>query len=104
MILDSLKKDYLMARKNKDELKTAVLSFLLSAMHNKEIELRPTGEAFGDEHVEKVLKKQIKNRNDSIEAYGKAGRTELVEKETAEKKVLEEILNAYFPQSQTAQA
>lgn len=97
-MLNKLKMDLLKARKDKDELKTSVLSFLISAVNNKEIELRGTGETFGDEHVEKVIKKQIKSHGQSVEAYTSAGRQELVDKEEAEKKVLEEILNAYFPQ------
>ena len=98
-MLDKLKMDLLKARKDKDELHTSVLSFLIAGVNNKEIELRGTGEVFGDEHVEKVIRKQIKNHDQSIEAYTKANRSELVERETAEKKVLEEILNAYFPQA-----
>lgn len=101
-MLTKLKMDLLKARKDKDELKTSVLSFLISAINNKEIELRGSGETFGDEHVEKVIKKQIKNRGQSIEAYTAAGRMELVAKEETEKKVLEEVLNAYFPQSESA--
>ena len=98
-MLDKLKMDLHKARKDKGELRTSVLSFLIAGVNNKEIELRGTGEVFGDEHVEKVIRKQIKNHDQSIEAYTSANRSELVERETAEKKVLEEILNAYFPQA-----
>jgi len=98
MTLNQLKMDMLKARKEKDELRMAVLSFLISAINNKEIEMRGSGEELGDEHVAQVLKKQIKNRGQSMEAYEKAGRAELVEREGAEKEVLEEIQNAYFPE------
>jgi uncharacterized protein YqeY len=104
MVLDKLKIDMLKSRKEANELKMAVLSFLISAINNKEIELRPMHEELTDEHVQKVILKQIKNRTQAIEAYEKAGRQELVDKESAEKKVLEEILNAYFPQTQSTQA
>lgn len=95
-MLQKLKIDLLKARKAHDTLRVSVLGFLLSAIQNKEIELRGNKEELTDEHIEKVLRKQIKNRNQSIEAYEKGGRQDLVDKETSEKEVLEEILGEYF--------
>lgn len=95
-MLNKLKMDLLKARKSQDTLKVSVLGFLLSAIQNKEIELRGNKEELTDEHIEKVIRKQIKNRNQSIEAYTKGNRQDLVEQETAEKGVLEEILSEYF--------
>lgn len=98
MILDNLKSDMLLARKDRNELRLSVLNFLISAIKYKEVELRGEGKELDDESVEKVLRKQIKQRNQSIEAYTSGNRPELAEKETTEKAVLEEILNAYFGQ------
>ncbi len=95
-MLNKLKIDLLKARKAQDTLKVSVLGFLLSAIQNKEIELRSSKEELTDEHIEKVLRKQIKNRNQSIEAYEKGGRQDLVDQESAEKKILEGILSEYF--------
>lgn len=96
MIVNDLKIDLMRARKAKDELRTSVLGFLLSDIQNKEIELRGQGESLTDEAVAAVLKRQLKKRNQSIEAYEKGNRQDLVAKETSEKELLEEIQNAYF--------
>jgi len=95
-MLNKLKLDLLKARKEKDTEKVSVLGFLLSAIQNKEIDLRGQGEELNDEHVEKVLKKQIKNRKQSIEAYEKGNRQDLVDKESAELAMLEGFLDEYF--------
>ena len=95
-MLNKLKIALLKARKEKDALRTAVLSFLLSAIHNKEIALRGKGETFGDEHIAQVIKTQIKQRKESIEQYKTGGRQDLVDQETAELGVLEEISREYL--------
>ena len=95
-MLTELKKELLKARKNKDELKISVLSYLLSKIQNKQIDLRSDDEELTDLHIKEVIERQIKARNDSIEAYEKGGRMDLVEKEEEEKKILKEILNENF--------
>jgi uncharacterized protein len=95
-MLNKLKLDLLKARKKKDTNKVSVLGFLLSAIQNKEIDLRGQGEELTNEHVEKVLRKQIKNRNQSIEAYTKGNRQDLVDKESSELVMLEGLLDEYF--------
>lgn len=90
MILDELKKDLISAMKEKAALKVSVVRFLISAIKNKEIELKASSEHLTDEHVLKVLKKQIKQRNQSIEQYENAGRVEQSQKEKEELEILEE--------------
>ncbi len=97
-MLNKLKLDLLKARKAKDELFVSVLSFLLSKIQNKEIELRGQGIELKDKHIEKVFIKQIKQRKDSIEAYKKGDRQDLVEKEEGELNVLESLHKQYFPE------
>uniref|UniRef100_A0A7C4TJX2 GatB/YqeY domain-containing protein n=1 Tax=candidate division WWE3 bacterium TaxID=2053526 RepID=A0A7C4TJX2_UNCKA len=98
MIIENLRKDMLQARKDRNDLRLSVLNFLLSAIKYKEVELRGQGQELNDEAVEKVIRKQIKQRNQSIDAYTAGHRDDLVAKETAEKGVLEDILNVYFGQ------
>jgi len=69
---------------------------LLSEIQNKEIALRGKGEELGDEHVEEILNKQIKQRKESIEQYKEGKREDLVEQEASELKVLEDLLSEYF--------
>jgi uncharacterized protein len=65
---------------------------LKAAIVNREIE---KGGGLDDEEMSKLLRSQVKQRRDSIEQYQKAGRQELVEKETAEIAVIE----SYLPQA-----
>ena len=93
-VLDKLHIDLIEAQKAKNELNVSVLRFLLSAVKNREIELRPSGFEMTDEEVVGVIGKQIKQHNESVVEYGKAGRSDLVERETAEMGVLK----SYMPE------
>jgi uncharacterized protein YqeY len=66
-----------------------------AAIMNKEVE---KGRGLEDPEVLQVLASLVKQRRDSIEQFSKAGRADLVDKETAELRVLEE----YLPPAATA--
>lgn len=93
MLLEKIKTDLKTALKEKDEVTISTLRFLLAGIHNKEIELKKRGK-LTDEEVVAVIRQQIKQRQESIEAYKKGKRDDLVEKE---KKELG-ILSKYLPQ------
>jgi uncharacterized protein YqeY len=57
----------------------------------------------GDDDVIQVLRRQVKQRQDSIEQFDKAGRQELVQKEAAEVAVLEQYLPQQMGQDQIEQ-
>ncbi|MCA9301971.1 GatB/YqeY domain-containing protein [Candidatus Nomurabacteria bacterium] len=80
------------AMKSKDSFKLSVIRFLLAQIKNKEIELRSEDRSLEESDAVSVLKKQIKQRNQSIELYSKGNRHDLVEKEKLEL----EVLNAYY--------
>lgn len=82
--------DYVQAMKSKDTVKSATLSFLRAQLKNVLIDLKVKELADGD--VIGVIKKQIKQRQDSIDQYTKGGRMDLVEKEQAEMAVLKSYL------------
>ena len=84
--------DMTAAMKAKDAARTSTLRMLKSAISYREIE---KGGALDDEELSKLLRSQLKQRRDSVEQYQKAGRQELVEKETAEIAVIE----GYLPQA-----
>jgi len=65
---------------------------LLAAIKQKEVDERVTVD---DAAVMAIIEKLIKQRKDSIDQFGKAGRDDLVQKETAE--LL--LLQAYLPQA-----
>lgn len=92
MLHEQLNKDYVTAMKARDTVKSATLNFLRAQIKNVVIDKKV--EILDDESVITVIKKQIKQRQDSIEQFDKAGRQELVEKEKAEMAILKSYLPA----------
>ena len=79
------------AAKAKDKIRLSAVRMIKTALHNKEIELiRPLNET----EIMQLLSVMVKQRKDSIEQFAKGGRTDLVEKEEAELKVVQEFLPA----------
>jgi uncharacterized protein YqeY len=74
------------------------LRLLKSAVDYHKIEKKE--EQLTDADVTAVIKKQIKQRQDSIEGFEKGGRADLVEKEKAELVVLKSYLPEELSQSQ----
>lgn len=98
MLEDQLQKDYIQAMKDRDTVKSSTVNFLRAQLKNVRIEKR--SETLEDKDVVTVIKKQIKQRQDSIEQYEKGGRKDLADKETAEMA----ILKSYLPEELSAQA
>ena len=87
------------AMRAKDQRKVGTLRLVNSALKDKDIEARGLGKPpLNDEDILALLQKMIKQRNDSIEAYQKAGREDLVTQEQEEKSIIE----AYLPQQMGA--
>src|SRR3990167_7230534 len=84
--------DYKEAMKNRDRLKSSVLSFLRAAMMNAAIEKKKKN--LDDNDCIAVIKKQIKQRHESIEQFQKGNRQDLADKESKELG----ILKAYLPE------
>ncbi|HEY8962675.1 MAG TPA: GatB/YqeY domain-containing protein, partial [Luteolibacter sp.] len=82
------------AMKAKDTLALNALRALKSALTNAAIEKGGLGTALEESEVLAVIRKQIKQRQDSIEQFEKAGRAELAATEKAEIAVLERYLPA----------
>lgn len=77
------------ARKDRDKLRTLVLSTILAEVRNKEIEI---GEDIDDEGVVGVLSRAIKLRKDASSQFRDAGRGELADQEDAQAAVLQDYL------------
>ena len=88
---EQLEADMKAAMKSRDTLRLETIRGVRGAMRNKEIEL---GESLTDEGILRVIRTLVKQRVDSIEQFQAAGRSELVEKETAERSLLESYLPA----------
>ena len=82
------------ALKAKDKNTYPTLRLVGSAIKDAEIAGRTKGQKeISDSDITTILKKMIKQRNESCEVYKKAGRNELLENETKEI----EVINAFLP-------
>jgi len=91
---DQVGADIAAAMKARDASRLSALRMLKAAVMNKGVE---KGRDLDDAEVLQVIASLAKQRRDSIEQFAKAGRTDLVEKETAELN----ILQAYLPAGAT---
>lgn len=82
------------AMRAKDAIALMVLRALKSAIKYAAIEKGGADAELDEVEALAVIRKQIKQRQDSVEEYKKGDRAELVEKESAEIKVLEKYLPA----------
>ena len=69
-----------------DKVRLGALRMLAASITNREKEVL---HELSDEEVREVAGKEVKRRTESIEAFASAGRTELAEKERAEREILE---------------
>ena len=90
--VDSDIKDAMRAR---ETVRLNALRMLKAAMKNAAIEKGGAEAVLEDSEATAVIRKQIKQRQDSVEGFEKGGRLELAAAETAEIAVL----SAYLPQS-----
>lgn len=91
MLEEKILNDYKEAMKSRDTLKSSVLSFLRADMLNQATAKKKN--KLDDPEIIVVIKKQIKQRQDSIEQFTKGNRLEMAEKEKKEM----EMLKGYLP-------
>jgi uncharacterized protein YqeY len=85
------------AAKARDKVRLSAIRMLKTALHNKEIDLmRPLNET----ETLQILSAIVKQRKDSIEQFAKGGRNDLVEKEEAELKVVQEFMPAQMSEDE----
>ncbi|MDD5108433.1 MAG: GatB/YqeY domain-containing protein [Candidatus Omnitrophica bacterium] len=95
MLAEKIFNDYKEAMKSRDALKSSVLSFLRADMLN--LATAKKKDKLDDTEIITVIKKQIKQRQDSIEQFTKGGRLEAAEKEKKESEILKSYLPAEMP-------
>jgi uncharacterized protein YqeY len=89
-ILERLNADLKTAMKARDAERLSTLRLAISAMNYRRIER--SGQLSDEEQLD-VMRKQVKQREDSIAEFKRGGREDLVAKETRER----EILTTYLP-------
>src|ERR671918_2103603 len=93
-IRERIDSDLKEAMRVRDTAKLGVLRMLKSALKYAAIAKSGAEAELSDAEVAQVIRKQVKQRQDSIESFEKGGRAELANKEKEELS----ILNAYLPQ------
>ena len=98
-IKDKIELDYKNSLKLKEKIKISTYRLILSGIKDLDITNRsgPKKKETDDEDIKKLLKKMIKQRNESIEVYKKNNRNDLLEIEKQE----QEILSSYLPKQMT---
>tara|TARA_B100001121_G_scaffold263509_1_gene244389 strand:- start:110 stop:565 length:456 start_codon:yes stop_codon:yes gene_type:complete len=90
------------ALKAKDKKTYPTLRLIVSAIKDVEIAGRSKGQKdIKDSDIIALLKKMIKQRNESCEVYKKAGRTELLENENREIEVINKFLPNQLSEEET---
>jgi len=97
-LIQRVDEDLKEAMRQKNSARVAVLRMLKSALKYAAIEKTDGQGDLNDSEAVQVVRKQLKQRQDSIESFEKGGRAELVAKEKAELS----ILQSYLPQPMSA--
>ncbi len=90
------------ALKNKDKKTYSTLRLVVAAIKDTLIAKKlKDKQTLSDNDLISLLKKMVKQRNDSCEAYKKGGRNELVENEMSEIKIINEFLPKQLNEEET---
>ena len=95
-LTEKVRADMTEAMKAQEKERLSTLRMLQSALKNEQINV---GHELSDEEAMSVIRKAVKQRQDSIEQYTNAGRTELADKERSEL----ELLKTYLPAELSAE-
>ena len=90
-VRDQIQDDTKTAMKQRDRTRVGALRMLGAALKNAEIE---AGRPLTEQEEQTILRRQLKQRDESAEAFRKAGREERAASEAAEA----EIVRSYLPQ------
>ena len=98
---DKIESHYTNSIKEKDSNSINTLRLIKSAIKDKEILLRGKQDALNDSDILSLLQSLVKQRKDSIEAFEKANRKDLIENELNEIKVIEMFLPKQMDEDET---
>ena len=87
--------------KNKDKSIFPTLRLIISAIKDFKIASKVREQTLKDQDIIQILKKMTKQRNDSCEAYKKAGRDDLLEKEKNEISIINNFLPKQMSEEET---
>ena len=98
MLKKQLTDDLVTATKNKDKESINAIRLILAAIKDKEIALRSEDKnnEISEEIIFNILKKMVKQRNESIDLYKKGNRPELADKEKKDIDIIQKFLPKQF--------
>ena len=94
MLRDKINEAVRTAMKSQDKRRVSTLRLVNAAIKNADIESERAGKPLADDDLLGILQKMIKQRQESVEIYDKAGRKELADQERGEI----EIIKGFMPQ------
>lgn len=97
-LTERIRADLTAAMKARDAARLSTLRLAQAALKNEQIE---KGHELSDEEAEAVLRRALKQRQDSVEQYRKGSREDLAMKEEAEILVLQEYLPQTLSEAET---
>jgi uncharacterized protein len=89
-LFDEINQNFLKKFKEKDQIAIDTLRMIKSSIKNKEIE---SGKSLKNEDIIKILRSEIKSRNESVSKFKQAGRDDLSQRE--EKEI--ELIKSFLP-------
>ena len=105
MLREEIKLKLNEAIKSKDKKASSTLRLVLAAIKDRDIATRSNDnrEGIKDEEIKHLLKKMIKQRNESIQLYKRSNRTDLLEIEEGEIKIISTFLPKQKNEAETLQ-
>ena len=98
-LIIKIQDDVKAAMRSKDKERLATLRLITAAIKQKEVDERIE---LDDADILAVLEKMLKQRKDSIEQFGKAGRDDLIAKEESEVVVIQEYMPEQMSEAEIA--
>ena len=100
-LIDKIDEKYKISIKEKDSNSINTLRLVRSAIKDKQISIRGKQESLSDQDILSLLQNLVKQRKDSIEAFNKANRQDLIDKEKAEIEIIELFLPEQKSETET---
>tara|TARA_B100000242_G_C43028106_1_gene478839 strand:+ start:311 stop:766 length:456 start_codon:yes stop_codon:yes gene_type:complete len=100
-LIDKIDEKYKNSIKEKDSNSINTLRLIRSAIKDKQIAIRGKQDNLSNGEILSILQNLVKQRKDSIEAFKKANRQDLIDKESAEIIIIETFLPTQKTENET---
>lgn len=106
MLRERLNEELKLAMKAKDQRAISTLRLILAALKDRDIAARGRGntEGIGEDEIHEMMQKMVRQRRESIEAYAKGNRPDLVQQEEQEIAIIQRFLPQPLDETATSAA